>query len=248
MLTPNRRGREEAAAIPPPPPLVEAAVDTLDAAVEAVRAGADRLELCDRLDLGGLTPNEALVGAVLARVGVPVMVMIRSRPGDFAYSAGEVATMEDEIRRMQAAGATGFVLGAITGGDRLDDAGLGRLMRAAGGTPVTFHRAFDRLREPEPAMVTLGELGVRRVLTSGRAARAWDGRDAIRRLVERAPPGLGVLAGGGIRGDHVAELVRQTGVREVHLAASRRATKPGARCASEPDPERLRAVLAALTV
>lgn len=232
--------------VPPARPLVEAAVDTLEAAVEAARAGADRLELCARLDLDGLTPDDALVGAVLARVEVPVMAMIRPRAGDFVYSARELTAMEEEIRRMRALGAAGLVLGAITGGGGIDGAALGRLMRAAGEMPVTFHRAFDRLRDPHPALVELSEFGVRRVLTSGAAATAWDGRESIRGLVERAPPGLGLLAGGGIRGDHVADLVRETGVPEVHLAASRMVAGSTGQPVSQPDPERLRGVLAVL--
>jgi copper homeostasis protein len=227
-------------------PLVEAAVDTVEAAVEAARAGAGRLELCARLDLDGLTPDDALVRTVLARVDVPVMVMIRPRPGDFVYSVPERATMEEAIDRMKAAGAAGVVLGATTAGGQLDNASLERLMRAAGDMPVTYHRAFDRLREPGPALAALGGLGVRRVLTSGAAATAWEGRESIRGLVERTPPGLEVLAGGGIRGEHVADLVRQTGVREVHLAASRMVAGAAGQLVSQPDPARLRAVLAAL--
>jgi copper homeostasis protein len=111
---------------------------------------------------------------------------------------------------------------------------------------VTFHRAFDCLREPQLDLAALGELGVRRVLTSGAAVTAWEGRESIRGLAERAPAGVGLLAGGGIRGNHVADLVRETGVREVHLAASRMVAGPKGQPVSQPDPERLRAVLAAL--
>ena len=229
-----------------PPPLVEAAVDTLDAALAAAAAGAHRLELCARLDLDGLTPDDALVRAVLDRVRAPVMVMIRPRAGDFVYSAGDVATMEGNIQRARASGATGVVVGAITDGGQLDIDALGRLLRAAGGIPVTFHRAFDRLRAPGQALTILGDHGVQRVLTSGAAATAWEGRAAIRGLVECAPTGLRIVAGGGVRADHVAALVRDTGVAEVHLAASRMVAGAAGRAESHPDPERLRAVLAAL--
>ncbi len=202
-------------------PLCEVCIESLDGALAARDGGGDRIELCQALALGGLTPSAGLVDAVRAAVDLPVFAMVRPRAGDFVVDDSELRVVLREVRRLRAQGVDGLVFGAVTPTGRIDAAVLERVVAAAGPLPVTFHRAFDLLEDPLTALDELVRLGVRRVLTSGGAASAWDGRARIAELVGRAPAGLTILAGAGVGPDNVAELIRATGVAEVHFSASR---------------------------
>ena len=196
--------------------LIEAAVETLDDALAALAGGADRLELCADLDAGGTTPAPALVADVLARVNVPVLVMIRPRAGGFAYSRAEVDRMHDDIAVAIDLGASGVVVGALDSSGGVDVPATRGLIAAARGGGVTFHRAIDGTRDVLAAVETLASLGVARVLSSGAAPTALEGADMLAAMVERAGDALQVVAGGGVRAHNVAALVRRSGVREVH--------------------------------
>jgi copper homeostasis protein len=202
---------------------VEVAVETLKSALAAEAGGADRLELCLDLANGGLTPDDILVRNVLQQTRIPVFMMVRPRPGDFVYDADEVDDMVRTIEQLRAAGAHGFVTGALTSGQEIDMHAMRAFIDAAGGLPLTFHRAFDRLADREGAIDQLIQLGVQRVLTSGGAASALEGAEALRALVARAQNRLTILAGGGVREDNVAEVIRRSGVSEVHTKLKERA-------------------------
>ena len=193
-------------------------MDRLDGLLEAQEGGAERIELCVRLDLDGLSPGPELVAEALLRSRIPVVVMVRPRPGPFRVGTEELETMLAEVRGLRGSGAAGVVLGVLTGDGRVDRAALARLVDAAGDLPVVFHRAFDRCADLPRALEDLVDLGVRRVLTSGGAATAWQGRVLLRELVERAAGRIEVLAGGGVRDEHLAELVAATGVEQVHAS------------------------------
>jgi copper homeostasis protein len=128
--------------------------------------------------------------------------------------------MVSEIEVLASLGVSGIVLGVLDSEGRIDRGVLTDLVDAAGGLPVTFHRAFDELEDAEGGLVTLMEAGVARVLTSGGAPTAWEGRETLRTFVQQSPPGLTVLGGGRVRGDHVHRLLRETGLREIHARAS----------------------------
>jgi copper homeostasis protein len=196
--------------------LVEAAIESVEDAVAAVEGGADRLELCANLDVGGTTPARDVIEGVLRHVTLPVLVMIRPRAGDFVYSAIELDRMMDDIADVLALGAAGVVFGVLDADGRVDLAALRHLVAAAQGKPVTFHRAIDHTSDRLVAIDALGAAGVSRTLSSGGAASALEGADALRAMVERAGASLTVVAGGGVRAANVAELVRRSGVREVH--------------------------------
>jgi copper homeostasis protein len=186
---------------------------------EAIQAaaGADRLELCANLEVGGLTPDRAVVRDVLAAVRVPVHVMIRSRGGDdFGATAAELAILGAELAAAKALGAHGFVFGFLDPAGDVDVAATRALVEAARPRAVTFHRAFDRARDRRRALEQLVALGIERVLTSGGAPTAWQGRDALRALVAQAAGRIAVVAGGGVRAGHWRELVAATGVPELH--------------------------------
>ena len=196
--------------------LFESCVDSHDAARASTLGGAGRVELCARLDVGGTTPDAALIERCVASVAIPVCVIIRPRGGDFVYDAREVAAMADAIRAATATGAHGVVFGALRRDATLDVDVMRRLIDAARPLPVTCHKAIDATRDPLEALEALLALGVDRVLTSGGADTAAAGVAAIARMVARAGDDLMVMAGGGVRAHNVAAIVRQTGVRELH--------------------------------
>jgi len=205
----------------PPSVLVEAAVDSVTSALAAERGGAGRLELCDALFDGGTTPSAGMISAVKATVRIPVFVIIRPRGGGFVYSDEEIGVMRLDIEAARMLGADGIVVGALTRDGRVDVERLRTLVAAAGDLPVTFHRAFDLVRDQDAALEMLVQERVARVLTSGGAPTALEGVEAIRALVRRAAGQLDVMAGGSVREESVQELVHRSGVRAVHVRGTR---------------------------
>ena len=205
-------------------PALEIAATSPAGARVALDHGADRVELCTGLELGGLTPSAALVEAVAA-VGLPVQVLVRCRPGDFVHDAEEIALMAAEVRSVIASGASGVVVGALTADGGLDTDAVARLAAAAhdAGRPVevTLHRAIDLSADPVATAALLPALGLTRVLTSGGAPAAGQGLAHLAAMVEAAP-GVQVMAGGGVRPADIPALTG-VGVAAVHLSAKRRA-------------------------
>jgi copper homeostasis protein len=196
------------------------------AGLEAARAGgADRAELCNALELGGLTPSPGLI-ALAARQPLPCHAMIRPRAGGFAYSVAEVAQMESDIAAIAAAGLAGVVFGATRDG-ALDRELLARLLahtaavgEAAGRRlSTTLHRAIDTLADPVAATDVAAALGFDRVLTSGGAPTAIAGRETLRAMREHAGDAIGVMAGSGIDADNVGGLLA-LGLGEIHASCS----------------------------
>jgi copper homeostasis protein len=207
--------------------LIEAAVESLDDARAAIAGGAGRLELCADLDAGGTTPARSLVTEVLAEASVPVLVMIRPRSGDFVYTRAELDRMYDDIALALDLGAAGVVVGALDDSGHVDTRATRDLLAAARGNPVTFHRAIDDTPDVLVAIDSLAGLGVARVLSSGTAPTALEGVETLAALVERARERLAIVAGGGVRAGNVAEIVRRTGVREVHARCGGDAARIG---------------------
>lgn len=213
---------------------IEACVETPAQARAAAAAGADRIELCRDLAVGGLTPSAEAIRATRGAVSVPVFVMVRERPGPFAYTPAEVAAMVDRIGEVRAAGADGIVCGAVTEGGGVDLPATRRLVSAARPGAVTFHRAFDEVPDPSSALEALVSLGIERVLTAGGRGPASAHLGTLARLVVQAAGRIRVMAGGSVRPGNVLALVRHTGVAEVHARM-------------DDDPARARALRAALT-
>jgi copper homeostasis protein len=196
--------------------LVEAAVENLDSALAAERAGADRIELCDNLSEGGTTPDGGLIAAIVARIRLPVFVLIRPRAGDFVYSTSEFDVMVRDIELTRTMGIAGIVTGALDASGRVDVKRTRSLVKAAGGLPVTFHRAIDSTADLPAALDDSIEAGVTRVLTSGGAPTAREGVKVIAALVLQGRERVSIIAGGGIREHNVREVIARTGAREVH--------------------------------
>ncbi|WP_186195960.1 copper homeostasis protein CutC [Burkholderia gladioli] len=205
--------------MPVPSILLEVIATTLSDAQTAARAGADRIELVTGLAEGGLTPSIGLIEAVARAVPIPVNVIVRPHSRGFVYTAEELAILERDTQAAVAAGASGIVFGALNAHGDIDAAALARIVEAAGGKPITFHRAFDVSRDLNAAFETLLKTpAVTSVLTSGGHPSALDGRDTIARLARRAAgQGCEVLAGAGLTVDSIGDFVRATGVRAVHL-------------------------------
>lgn len=197
--------------------IIEACVDTLASALNAERGGADRVELCDNLADAGTTPSHGTLRLALEQLTIQVFPIIRPRGGGFVYDEHDVAVMRADLAHARDLGAPGAVIGAVTpDGDVHED--LTATLRAdAPGMQLTFHRAFDVCRDPHAALDTLIRLGINRVLTSGQAASAWDGRELIAELVRQANGRIVLMPGGGVSETNVAELMRVSGAAEFHV-------------------------------
>ena len=201
-------------------PLIEAAVESLEAALAAQAGGADRIELCTDLAHGGTTPAVELLRESVSRLSIPIFVLVRARAGDFSYTAAEHRLMLEQIEHAKQAGAHGIVTGALTLQRELDEVRTAELLEAARPLHFTFHRAFDACRDRRTTLESLIRLGVERVLTSGGATTAPEGVHEIRRLVIQAKGRIEILPGGGVTAENVIQLVQQTGVREIHFSAN----------------------------
>ncbi|MFM2135780.1 MAG: Copper homeostasis protein CutC [Bacteroidota bacterium] len=198
--------------------LIEVACTNMVSVRAAIESGADRIELCAALGVGGITPSDGFIREALEKSSVPVFVMIRPREGDFLYSSEELEIMLKDVAMCRSAGVPGIVTGMLTKDGEIDKEKAKRIMEAAGDMSVTFHRAFDLSADAMQSLSDLVGLGFHRLLTSGMAASAPVGADCIRELVVKSDGKITVMAGAGVRPDNVASLVRSTGVREVHLS------------------------------
>lgn len=184
----------------------------------AARLGVDRVELCSALSVGGLTPSLGFIETAVATAGIPpVHVLVRPRPGGFEHTPQESDLIVRDVRHALAAGAHGVVIGGLRG-DRIDTELVERVVEAAGGADVTFHRAFDTVGDPVAALDILHHAGVRRVLTSAGADSVGDALPALTALVGTAAGRIETMAGGGVHPEIIPALLR-TGVPAVHASA-----------------------------
>ena len=198
---------------------LEICVDTLASVQACARAGADRIELCAGLVEGGTTPSLGLLRAARRMFPGKIMVMLRPRAGDFVYSDAEFALMLDEIDFLRQHGADGIVSGLLTPDAAIDADRLKIIVERAAGLDLTFHRAFDVSRDLAESLEALIALGVPRVLTSGGHPDVRSGLDALTRLAKQAAGRILLLPGGGVTAEFIPEIIRRTGVTEIHLSA-----------------------------
>jgi copper homeostasis protein len=206
--------------------LVEAAIENVSDAVRAVGEGAGRLELCANLGAGGTTPSVELLAEVKAAVPVPVMVMIRPRGGGFVYRDTELHQMLRDIVTLREHGADGVVFGPLNLDGHVDEVQLSLLLRAALPMQTVFHRAIDSVHDVPWSVEVLADRGVTRVLTSGGVSCADSGIPVIAALRHRLGNRIEILPGGGVRSGNAARIVRETGVKQVHVGYPR-GTAPG---------------------
>lgn len=184
--------------------LLEICANSLDSALHAAAGGADRIELCAELSLGGVTPSAATIRLAVQRLNIPVFVLIRPRAGDFCYSFLELEVMAEDILFCKSAGCQGVVFGVLKADGTLDFAEMKKLVALARPMEVTFHRAFDVSAKPFEMLEELISLGVERVLTSGQQNKAIDGLPFFKKLLKRADNRIKILAGSGINAANVS--------------------------------------------
>ncbi|RXZ69377.1 copper homeostasis protein CutC [Agromyces albus] len=210
---------------------VEIAVQDAAGVRIALNGGAARVELCQALGMGGLTPSAGLVEAAveLARAASAasfVHVLVRPRGGGFVYDRDEVETIVRDIRSARSLGADGVVVGALTDAGALDLAAIALFLDAADGLDVTLHRAVDAATDPLAAVAALAGAGVRRVLTSGGAADCRAGLPTLARMASEVRGTVEVMAGGGVGVGDIGALAA-IGVDAVHLSARRHDERGG---------------------
>ncbi len=206
--------------------LLEICCGSIDDAIESEKGGADRVELCSALFLGGLTPSIGTIQEAKQRLKIPVIVMVRPRGGGFCYTEAEMSTMERDTESALQSGADGIVFGVLQANGKVDTERSQRIRKLIGTKQAVFHRAFDVTPDPLEALEQLIDMGVRRVLTSGQKDSAPQGAELIRKLVERAGDRIEILPGGGIQPYQVREIAEKTGCQQVHLTAWRTANDP----------------------
>ncbi len=201
-------------------PLFEVCANGLASALAAQHAGADRIELCDALELGGLTPSYGSLQLVREQISLPVRVLIRPRPGNFQYSADEKLLILKDIELVREMGFEGVVVGALDTQNMPDMAFLEKVNVQAKDLKITFHRAIDASKNPVEALKMLVGLGFNCVLTSGAEPTAFQGISAIRALMDAAEGQICVMAGGGVRPENIRQILAETAVPAIHFSAS----------------------------
>jgi copper homeostasis protein len=200
--------------------LVEISVEYVKAAAAAERGGADRIELCSDLSVGGLTPEIDLLRVARQQIQIPVFAMIRPRAGDFVYSPTEVAEMKKSVAAARDAGASGLVSGILKANRTVDIDRTRELIEFAQPLPVTFHRAFDACQDLLQALEDIVRCGASRILTSGGAASAPEGAAKIEALVAAAGERVTIVPGAGINAGNILQLAAATRAREFHSGLS----------------------------
>jgi copper homeostasis protein len=201
--------------------LLEICCSSIDDAIEAEKGGADRVELCSALFLGGLTPSIGTLLEARSRLKIPIIAMVRPRGGGFCYTDAEFATMERDAEAAMANGAAGVVFGILCPDGTVDVARTRRLRQRIGEGQAVFHRAFDVTPDPFRALDQLVDLGITRILTSGQQDTVPEGVALIRKLIDYAGERIEILPGGGIKAFQLQEAIARTGCRQVHLTAFR---------------------------
>lgn len=203
---------------------LEICTGSLESILAAREGGADRVEVCTALEVGGLTPSAGHIEAALAVEGIRKNVLIRPRGGDFCYNATEQRIIERDICMCRELGADGVVVGALNADGTLDAEALRRYRRLAGDMYLTFHRAFDVCTAPHEALKQLIDMGYDCILTSGQQPRAEEGVELLRSLVETAGNYLTIMPGSGVTPANARSIIQSTKAQAIHASATDKGT------------------------
>lgn len=198
--------------------LLEIAVFNLPSLSVALQAGADRIELCEAYRLGGVTPCLEMLEAASSIKGIDIFPIVRPRGGDFIYTDAEFTQMKQDVLRIRTLGFRGVVLGLLTPDREIDEDRTQALVKLADPMEVTFHRAFDHAQNPFESMETIIRCGCRRILTSGQASTAFEGRFQLKQLISKASGRIVIMPGGGIRSSLIDQMA-EVHANEWHSAA-----------------------------
>ena len=199
--------------------IIEICTNSVQSAIHAQKAGAQRVELCAELSIGGITPSAGTIQLTRKYLTIDVFVLIRPRGGNFCYSDIEFEAIKSDIQFCKSVGCNGVVIGVLNTDGSVNLSRMAELIKVAKPMKVTFHRAFDICKNPLEALEQLIELGVDRILTSGQQNKAIDGIDLLEQLVKQANNRIKIMAGSGINADNVLKF-QKIGIREVHFSAS----------------------------
>lgn len=198
--------------------ILECCVDSVESAIEAKRGGADRIELCSALVIGGLSPSRALFEKIKNEVGICTHVLLRPRFGDFCYTNYEHEIIKEEIKMFREAGADGVVVGNLMPDGSLNMEQMRELVAETGEMSITLHRAFDMCKDPFQTLEQVKELGINTILTSGQRNNCIDGTDLLRKLVEKTEGKVEILIGGGVDASVIEKLYQKTGANCYHMS------------------------------
>jgi copper homeostasis protein len=194
----------------------EACVENYLEGKNAEIAGAERIELCENLSVGGTTPSYGTIRKCLEDLKIPTFVMIRPRGGDFCYSPAEIEIMIEDIKLCNQLGIFGIVLGVLTKNNKIDYPLLKRLVDEAEGMEVTFHKAIDELEDPSNEVINLAKVGVNRILTSGGYKSALEGKVTLNKMIELAPDEITIIVAGGVTNLNFDDIKTQIPSTEFH--------------------------------
>lgn len=199
--------------------LLEICANSYQSALNAQLAGAHRIELCQELAVGGITPSYGLIEKVIRNVTIPVFVLIRPRSGNFVFSDAEFDIMKKDIQICKELGCQGIVSGILNTDFSIDIKRTKTLVELSRPLEFTFHRAFDEVENPEVALAQLIDLGVERILTSGQAKTAEQGIKLIERFHHKAKELVSIMAGAGVNATNASKFM-EIGLTEIHSSAS----------------------------
>ena len=207
--------------------IVEICANSFESAVAAQNAGADRIELCTQLAVGGLTPSHQLIKKVVSELSIPVHVLIRPRKGNFCYSKEELNIMKNDIEFCKNIGCSGVVSGVLESNLTINLIATQQLIETANGIDFTFHRAFDCVKDPLVALENLIALKIKRVLSSGLKPSAIEGISLLSEMNKIANQQIEIMPGSGINLDNVLQF-KNKGFTSIHLSATQQPEKKSA--------------------
>ena len=196
--------------------LKEACVESFFEAKEAEKRGADRIELCDNLSMGGTTPSYGTIKKTLEKLKIPVFPIIRPRGGDFCYSSDEIEIMKEDIKICKSLGAKGVVRGMLTEDKKIDFELVKEFVSLAAPMEVTFHKAIDELENPVEAIDSLAEAGIKRILSSGTKATALEGADILNKMINKAGDRITIVVAGKVTSENFKEVSEKIVSSEYH--------------------------------
>jgi copper homeostasis protein len=199
-------------------PILEIACFTLESAISAYRAGANRIEFCENPTGGGTTPSYGLLKQIRSNIPIPIFPIIRPREGDFLYTENEFIAIKYDILLCKSMGFDGVVFGLLNTNGSIDFGKTAKLVELAYPMEVTFHRAFDRCKDPFEALEQLINIGCQRILTSGQKPNAMLGFSLIQHLIKAAENRIIIMPGGGINSNNMSQF-KEVGATEFHAAA-----------------------------
>ena len=200
-------------------PKLEIAITSLEDAVHAQEGGADSVEISHDLSVGGLTPSLELVRAIRDAVSINIHVIVRPHARDFVYTPDEIDVILEQTESISQIGITGLVFGALRADKFVDIPTTEKVVQVAGHLPVTFHRALDESRDAESGVRAVIGI-VPRILTSGPAPTAWEGRQALRQWVQNYGQHFRFVAAGSLKAEHLAEFAAYVGAPEYHFGSA----------------------------